>query len=226
MRRFWIIIVVICLSNNLFAQSTYRYGTLPSLNLSKKLKNGWKLDSEIESRQRFRRGTFGEGITDRFKHERVDVALVAAKKVGLNNKIAGGYMIRLTEEKPRHRVMEQLTLVQVFNAFRMAHRIAADQTFGGEDPLEVRLRYRIGVEFPLNGLFVDPNEFYFKITHEYLNKFSEGEYDLEARLVPTLGYLITDTNKVELAIDYRVDSFIDGGGANNFWLGMNWYLKL
>ena len=122
--------------------------------------------------------------------------------------------------------MEQLTLVQAFNAFRMAHRIAVDETFGGEAPLEVRLRYRIGAEFPLNGLFVDPNEFYFKITNEYLNKFSDGAYDLEARLVPTLGYLITDTNKVEFAFDYRVDSFIDGGGANNFWLGINWYLKL
>jgi len=67
--------------------------------------------------------------------------------------------------------MEQLTFVQAFNAFRMAHRIAVDETFGGEDPLEVRFRYRVGAEFPLNGLFVDPSEFYFKITNEYLNKF-------------------------------------------------------
>lgn len=225
MKQFWII-MIIALSNNLCAQSTYRYGTLPSFNLSKKLRNSWKLDVEIESRQRFKRGTFGVEATDKFKHERVDVALVMAKKIGLNNKIAGGYLIRLTDKTPRHRIMEQLTLIQTFNAFRMAHRVAADQTFGGDDALEVRLRYRLGAEFPLNGLFVDPNEFYFKITHEYLNKFSDNEYDLEARLVPTFGYLITDTNKVEVALDYRIDSFIDGGGANNFWLGVNWYLKL
>jgi len=226
MGRICIMLLLVFWVETLWAQNTYRYGTLPSFNFSKKLKIGWKLDSEIESRQRFKRGTFGEETTDKFKHERVDISLVAAKKIGLNNKIAGGYLIRLTENKPRHRLMEQLTLVQAYNAFRMAHRFALDQTFGGEDPTEVRVRYRIGAEFPMNGLFVDPAEFYFKITHEYLNKFVESEYDLEVRLVPTFGYLITDTNKIEIALDYRVDGFIDGGSANNFWLGINWYLKL
>lgn len=226
MKHYWMTFLLVGITQSAMGQNTYRYGTLPSFNLSKKLEKGWKLDSEIESRQQLKRGTFGEGVTANFKHERVDMSLVVAKKIGLNNKIAGGYMIRLTENKPRHRLMEQLTLVQSLNAFRLAHRFAVDQTFGGEDPTEVRIRYRFGAEFPLSGLFVDPNEFYFKITHEYLNKFAESDYDLEARLVPTLGYLITDTNKVEIAVDYRVDSFIDGGSANNFWLGVNWYLKL
>lgn len=226
MGRFWLVILITFFTENLWAQNTYRYGTLPAFNLSKKLAKGWKLDHKIESRQRFKRGTFGRSDTENFKHERVDISLVTAKKIGLNNKIGAGYLIRLTDEKPRHRVMEQFTLIQLFNAFRMAHRIAADQTFGRDAPSEIRFRYRIGAEFPLNGLFVDPNELYFKITHEYLNKFSQGNYDLEARLVPTLGYLITDTNKIEIGIDYRVDGFVDGGAANNFWLKLNWFLKL
>ena len=115
-----------------------------------------------------------------------------------------------------HRFMQQLTMVQQFNAFRMAHRIAVDETFGEANSLPLRMRYRIGAEFPLNGLFVDSNEFYFKVNHEYLNKFSESDYDLGLCFVPALGYLITNTNKVEIAFDYRVNSFIDGDSANNF----------
>lgn len=226
MRRFYLLIIWCCWTNCVAAQNTYRYGSLPSFNFSKKLKKNWKLDGELESRQRFKSGTFGESSEQNFKHERVDISLVAAKKIGLNNKIAGGYLMRITKEKPQHRLMQQLTFVRDYNTFRLAHRIATDQTFGGEDPLEIRIRYRIGAEIPLNGLFVDPNEFYFKITHEYLNKFSEGDYDLEVRLVPTLGYLFTDTNKVEVAVDYRVDGFLDRGGAHDFWLGVGWFLKL
>lgn len=84
MRQFYALIIWCCLANCVAAQNTYRYGSLPSFNFSKKLKKDWKLDGELESRQRFKSGKFGESSEQNFKHERVDISLVAAKKIGLN----------------------------------------------------------------------------------------------------------------------------------------------
>ena len=58
--------------------------------------------------------------------------------------------------------------VERFPAFRLGHRIQADQTWGGNDDATFRLRYRLSLDIPLNGTTTNPNELYFKLNHEYL----------------------------------------------------------
>lgn len=108
----------------------------------------------------------------------------------------------------------------------MAHRFSSDQTFNSENPRELRLRYRITAEIPLNGQSVDPGEFYLKLNNEYLNSWQDGEYDLEIRLVPLAGFEFTDNNKLEFGLDYRLSSFLDGSSRNSFWFNIGWYLKV
>ena len=171
------------------AQSTYQFGALPSLNLNKKLENAWSLNGKIESRQLIQSGQFKGEIFNKNKYVLTDFSLITAKKIRLNSRFAGGYLLRLEDGDVFHRFIQQYIVVQKFSGFRFAHRLSCDQTFSKIEAAEYRLRYRITTEIPLNGESVDPGEFYLKINNEYVNSIQSKEYDLEvgrflARSIP------------------------------------------
>jgi hypothetical protein len=226
MRYFTPIFLLIFFTGKIAAQDTYLWGTLPSLNLNTGIGGDWSLNLKAETRLRFMQGEFGGSATSDLNFQLADFALTASRKTGLNNALAGGYLIRFRGEQTFHRFIQQFTIVKRFETFRMAHRFSSDQTFQSESPWELRVRYRIAAEIPLNGQSVDPGEFYLKLNNEYLNSWEEGEPDLEIRFVPLAGYEFTDNNKVEFGLDYRLSSFIDGNSRNSFWFNIGWYLKI
>lgn len=207
-------------------ESQAQIGTLPAINVNKGLEKDWSLNFKWESRQSKVKGDLSDGADVNFKYVLSDFSLILSKKVGLNNSLAGGYLIRIRDNKVIHRSIQQFTLVKGYNSFRLAHRFSADQTLNSKDQNEYRLRYRITLEFPLNGEAVDPKEFYLKINNEYLNSFQGKTYDLELRLVPLLGYEFTDNNKLEFGLDYRINSFLNNASNNNLWITLNWFLKI
>ncbi|MEM1135689.1 MAG: DUF2490 domain-containing protein [Bacteroidota bacterium] len=199
---------------------------MPSININKGFSNDWKLNFKIESRQQTQEGIFREVNNTNFEYLLTDLSVIAAKKVGAKNSLAGGYLIRWEGDQIIHRLIQQFTLVSLPGSFRLAHRISTDQTFASEEVAELRFRYRITTDFPLNGQSVDPQELYLKINHEYLNAFQSSDYDLEVRVVPLLGYAITDNNKIEVGLDYRINSFLNASSRNSFWVSINWYIKI
>ncbi len=208
------------------AQGAYQFGLLPSINFSKKLKKDWKVNLKFQSRHLLKQGRWDTQNELNYDYGLSDFALMSSKKVGLNNKVAGGYFIRFKEDKIIQRLIQQFTIVRKYNSFRLAHRISADQTFENEKKPKYRLRYRLASEFPLNGLTLDEKEFYLKINHEYLNAFQKKDYDLEIRLVPLLGYKYSDNNKLELGFDYRINSFLSEAAEHRFWIAINWFIAL
>lgn len=220
------VLVLMQLPFSVSAQSTYQFGALPSLNLNKKLKNDWSLNTKLESRQLFQRGEIN-GTTDKeYNYVLTDLSLIAAKKVGLNSRIAGGYLIRFEEGEIFHRLIQQYVIVQKLSGLRLAHRIMSDQTFSKIEKPEIRFRYRITSEIPLNGESVDPGEFYLKLNNEYINSFQAKEYDLEIRLIPLLGYDITDNFKIESGLDYRVNSFLNNSTRHSYWMTFNLFIEI
>ncbi|MGC9354197.1 MAG: DUF2490 domain-containing protein [Mariniphaga sp.] len=226
MRHLIPLILLVVIIGKATAQDAYLVGTLPSLNWSKGLDNDWSLNLKVESRLRFLQGEFGGNASSNLDFQVADFALTTSRKTGLNNALAGGYLIRLRGEESFHRFIQQFTVVKRYETLRMAHRFSSDQTFNADTPWELRLRYRITAEVPLSGQSVDPGEFYLKLNNEYLNSWQEGEPDLEIRLVPLTGYEFTDNNKLEFGLDYRLSSFIDGNSRNSFWLNIGWYFKI
>ncbi len=226
MRYFITLLLIVLFIGKTTAQDTYLLGTLPSLNLNKGINSDWSLNLKAESRLRFMQGEFGGNSTSDMHLQLADFALTTSRKTGLNNALAGGYLIRLRGEETFHRFIQQFTMVKRYESFRMAHRFSSDQTFNSDNPWELRLRYRITAEIPLNGQSVDPGEFYLKLNNEYLNSWQEGEPDLEIRVVPLAGFEFTDNNKLEFGLDYRLSSFIDGSSRNSFWFNIGWYLKV
>ena len=104
-----IIIIIVCLQflNTVSAQNTYQFGALPSLNLNRKLKKDWSINTKIESRQLLQSGEFNGNADKVYKYVLTDFSLISAKKVGLNSRIAGGYLIRFREGKLVHRFIQQ-----------------------------------------------------------------------------------------------------------------------
>lgn len=144
-RRRYLVFVILftCFTLSAMAQGTYRIGGLPSLNVNKKLRNDWSLNSKIESRLLFYRGEIN-GITEKdFGYLLTDISLIAAKKVGLRTRIAAGYLIRLNKDGIYHRMIQQFVVLQKFSGFRLAHRLLCDQTFSAREAPEFRFRFRM-----------------------------------------------------------------------------------
>ncbi len=213
-------------SGNVLSQQTYQVGLLPSVNFNYKLKNDWSLNSKLESRQLLQRGLWNDSVLENYSYVLTDLSLLAAKKVGLNGKLAGGYLVRLENGEVIHRIIQQYTAVQRKSGYRLAHRFLADQTISSIERPIFRLRYRFTAEIPLNGESVDVKEFYLKFNNEYVNSVQTGQYDLEIRLIPLLGYGINDRHKIELGLDYRVNSLFDNQTRQSFWTTLNWFVEL
>ena len=221
-----LLVLLLLFTGTFYAQSTFQVGALPSLNINQKLKNDWSLNAKIESRQLFQRGEINGAVEGNYEYVLTDFSFITAKKVGLNSRIASGYLIRVEGSELTHRFLQQFIIVQKLNGFRLAHRFLSDQTFSALEQPEFRLRYRISSEFPLNGESVDPGEFYVKLNNEYVNSLQAGTYDLEIRIVPLLGYDLSDTVKIETGLDYRVDSFLSNNTRNSYWMTMNLFIEL
>lgn len=208
------------------AQDAYVHGLLPALNLNTGLSPRYSLNLKLESRQALRAGFFSETPLSRYEYVLTDLSLIASREVGLRNKVALGYLARFRQGRVVHRTIQQLAFIQFFNTFRLGHRLRFDQTFRPEQAVELRLRYRLTIELPLQGQAVDPREFYLKGNNEYLASFQEGTSDLEIRLAPFLGYVFSDANKLECGLDYRFADLIRYGSRHSFWWSISWYLKL
>ena len=215
------------------AQSFYRVGTMPSVNINYGLKNNRALHFKVESRLMFQSGQFGRDPVNDFDYLLSDISMIVSKKTGIKTNFAGGYLIRILENEAIHRTIQQFSIVRQFNSFRLAHRISADQSFNLNQNevfklkyIAYRLRYRIAAEFPLNGQSVDAREFYLKINNEYLYGWQNSENDIEIRVVPLLGYNFVDNSKLELGLDYRLDSFLNSTPRNSFWVSINWFFRI
>lgn len=207
------------------AQGTWQAGLLPSVNLNVDAGKGWKVNFKAESRQRLARGAFGEPAVTGYDYVLTDLSVIPSKKVGLNNTLGAGYLVRARDGEFSHRFLQQFTLVRKYEAFRLGHRFSADQTFGrGESPV-FRFRYRLVADLPLEGASTDPGEFYLKLGSECLMALQSGKADLELRIVPLVGYEFTDNNKLEWGLDYRLGPLLSGPARSSFWLSLNWFLS-
>ncbi len=209
-----------------FSQSNYRAGTLSQINVNAKVAERWKLNTKLETRQIFSSREPGKITNNRVQYERTDLAFMLTKKISADNTLGGGYMVRLEEGRFMHRFSQQFSSVNMLDVLNIAHRVLADETFSPVDPAEFRLRYRLGMELPLNGQKIDPKEFYGKFNNEYLGIFSDSNPDLEIRGLLSLGYNAADDNKLEFGVEYRVNGFNEPVNAQQFWLTVAWFVSI
>lgn len=219
----WILSLVMA---SAMGQHTFRLGVLPAVNLSVGLNDHWKINFKAESRQGFLRVSEGRSEGLDYDYILTDLSVIPSRRIGLNHSAAAGYQLRIRDGVLFHRLIQQFTLVKKYETFRLAQRFATDQTFSaGEDPA-FRFRYRLVAELPLSGASVDPGEFYLKLGNEYLFEWQKPEEALEIRVIPLLGYEISDINKLEFGFDYRIATAFDARTTGALWLSVNWFTAL
>ncbi|NEN22350.1 DUF2490 domain-containing protein [Cryomorpha ignava] len=217
-------LLLVTASKTVFAQIPTRVGFLPSINYNHKLNTNWDVNLKYESRHFVYNNNTSESRDFNYNYGLSDFSALVGRKVGLNSKVVAGFLTRIEPDIVVYRTIQQFIFQTKLASFRLAHRIAADQTFSPEENPEFRLRYRVSAEIPLSGLKVDVKEFYIKFNTELLNSLQNDEYDLEFRVVPNIGYVINDQQKIELGLDNRFDSLIDNETRLTSWISINWYL--
>lgn len=208
------------------AQGSYRIGSMPAINFNQKIAADWGLNFKWESRQRWQEGDLDATPERSFDLVLNDFSLVGSRRLGLHSKLAAGYLIRFREGTQFHRSMQQWTFVRQSGAIRYAHRMATDQTFAQGQAPTWRARYRLNLELPLNGTRLDFGEWYLKAGPELLQIYSAGVYELELRLVPQLGLVFKNDNKVEAGIDYRMKSILLNDSEHELWFRISWFSRL
>ena len=208
------------------AQSNYKFGLLPSLNIIRELPKDYKFSFELESRQALEQGDFGARNSEGYEYILTDLTSILSKKISSNKSVALGYLFRIKDGKIIHRSIQHFVLSKKYSGLKLAYRLATDQTFFSDEPTQFRARFRVSSVFSLTGTTIDPKEFFLKINNEYLYAIQKEESDLEARLTPFLGYKFSERSKMELGLDYRINSFIDDSGSHRFWIALNWYRQI
>lgn len=208
------------------AQNKYMAGSLTQFNVNFSVAKKFKLNTKLESRQLFAEKKRDEVKNSQFRYERTDLALVLTRKLSVNNTLGGGYLIRFEDNQFTHRFIQQFNHVRNLDLITIAHRVVTDETFQPANPVEIRLRYRLGVEKALNGRQIDPKEMYVKVNNEYLGIWSSQTTDLEIRSSLALGYNLANTNKIELGLEHRVNELGQLDKAHQFWVTLFFFVSI
>lgn len=228
MKQLLLIISIGLASTALYGQRRVNAGGFfPEAQLSVKASDKWKLVGKIESQH----GTvFHDREQDAdwsYYHDRTDFQAFADYKLGPLAAVAVGYQYRWNGNAPNnHRAIQQISFIQVKRRMRMGHRVRTDQTFEPLEKPEFRLRYRLVLEIPLQGIKIDPGEYYLIASNEPIFGTQGGDFNIENRVVCSLGHYFSKKHKLEGGLDYRADSFLDGGLRQRFWFKVGWFVNI
>ncbi len=226
--RYFLIVVLSLLSLMAMGQSqVFSGGLFPEAQLTYSPKDNLKLTAKIESQHVMVRNSNETEADFGYSHDRTDFQGFIGTSLNPFISVAGGYQFRWDEGgENSHRSIQQISFVQKKAGYRLGHRVRTDQTFLSSDSPEFRLRYRFLGEIPLNGERIDAGEFYLIASDELISGVQSDEFKLENRVVCSLGFNHSSKQKFEGGIDYRMDSFLDGGLRQRVWLKVGWYVTL
>lgn len=209
-----------------FSQTSYQFGSLPTIYIDKKLNSKYSIIYKNEYRHEYRHGYFNKKSEYNYQFIHLDFSLIGIKKINENLSFGIGYIARVTKDETLNRTLLQLVFKKEYNHIKTSHRLVSDQTFSKIINDKYRLRYRFSSKFPIFKNKELNTEKYIKLNNEYLYSLTNDGYDFEIRILPYLGFIFNENNKLEIGMDYRINSFLHDSPYNRIWIGVNWYLKL
>jgi len=198
-------------------------GFFPEASITKKLKNENRINFKVEN-QHIIYDNRSEGSKQlEFKHYRTDVMSFYDVRLSPTKSFALGVFHRFQEGSDANRIIQQFGFLQRRRNLRIAHRFRTDQTFTRGEKVEVRLRYRLALEIPLNGATLDPGEYYLAISNEPIFSYQSRAIELENRVVFSLGKLIQNGKRLEWSVDYRTDGYVERPLRTRLWAKLGYF---
>lgn len=225
MKKLVLLFILIALNGTLSAQErkVFFTGIFPEISLTKKVNQEYKLNFKIENQEILYDSRDLESDNPQFTHYRTDLMLFFDRSIRPGVSFAFGVFHRFQENEDGNRIIQQFSMLQRMRNLRINHRFRTDQTFTKNDALEVRFRYRFSLEIPLEGAEVDPGEYYLLLSEEPIFSLKGGEFEIENRTALAFGKLFNTDEKLEWAVDYRIDGFIQEGFRTRLWAKFSYY---
>lgn len=220
-----IVLMYFLVIGNVLSQSrqTFFTGFFPEASLTKKLSETQKLNFKIENQHLVFDNRDDSAGNPQFSHYRTDIMGFFDQSLRPGISVALGLFHRFQEGEDGNRIIQQLAILQKGRSVRVNHRFRTDQTFTRNQPLELRFRYRLSVEIPLEGAEVDPGEFYMLSSAESIFSHKGGEYEIENRLAVSLGKFFNRKEKLEWGVDYRTDGYLQDGFRTRLWAKISYF---
>jgi hypothetical protein len=122
------------------------------------------------------------------------------------------------------RPWQQATHIARFGKYRLRNRLRAEQRFvqrqdGDEFEFDLRLRYRLSLDFPLDGERLDDREFYLNTSAEWLLTPTRERafFYHNPRGYVGLGYRFNEKNRLETGPEFRTRNAEDDGSDEHIW---------
>lgn len=205
----WLFIALPLIS---FAQDVQLYGTIPSVLLkssTQKVDYTFGISSEINAITRTVNGR-------QYPAEVLNLNLESAISydTGPNFNIAGGFLYRFrnpfTGMSSEIRPWQQITFISRLEKYRVRNRLRleerwvesrSEKNFG----FDLRVRYRLSTDFPLQGERLDNKEWYLNFSTEahITPTIKQPLFFWENRTYLGLGYRVSDKKRFEPALEFR-----------------------
>lgn len=225
MKKLIVFFTLILVVGSLSAQQNQIFftGIFPEVSLTKKVSDRIKLNFKVENQEIIFNNQDAQSENPQFTHYRTDLMMFFDRSIRPGVSVALGVFHRFQENEDGNRIIQQLAILQRMRNLRINHRMRTDQTFTRNNDLEVRFRYRFSMEIPLEGDEVDPKEFYLVLSEEPIFSYKGGDFEIENRTAIALGKLLNSQEKLEWALDYRTDGYIQEGFRTRLWMKISYY---
>lgn len=222
-------ILFLCLVSQLPAQNVHLFGMEPALGIEGKVSNRLGYFLQVSSESQLNSAELEEEVYDNGIRN-VDFQVGISSNFTPDLSGAASFTFRLREPLKGEittelRPTQQLTLSNNFSKYRFRHRLRADERFiqrekSGRHEFDLRLRYRLSLDFPLQGDRLDDREFYLNSNAEFLYTPTESDafFYREYRLYTGAGYQIDKHVKLELGGTVESARISRDLGRENVWL--------
>ncbi|WP_256867402.1 DUF2490 domain-containing protein [Winogradskyella forsetii] len=191
---------------NLFSQSDFEGLGETALALNHKFNSNYQINFAVKSRYYLYQD---EAIN--FENRQLDFVHFSTFNLNYNHSFSLGAQYRIREsidgESNELRFTQQFNYTKKNQALRFGHRFRFQQRIF--DALTVfRSRYRIALDFPLNGQKLDVGESYVVTSMEALLSVSDKmKPEFDHRTTSQIGWLISEKSKLQIGLEYRFEAF-------------------
>ncbi len=205
------------ISLSCFSQQTGIYWQ-PELSFNYSPASRWSFNFEFTNRNLLNNDEPGKPS---FQGEHLEFSHFTSYESGFYSKLSLGVRYRnrdwLSPERSNEfRLTQQYSYSKTFNQFRWGHRARFEQRFY-ENETVFRTRYRIALDFPLQGATLNIHEFYVVVSTEALYSLSaKGAPELDQRFTYGLGYQLTDAFKLQISAEYRYANYLNNPSGRVF----------